>query len=236
MSVASIRSQATRLVSGIVVFGLALACSSTPEKRAPRKPQLGFHDELAGAPEWIRRGCSAYWADAPDRGVCGVGSTSGSRNMALTTSTAEGRGRTAIARSLSTKVRTMLKDYQATTTGGAEFGTAAADEQHIVDVGKQLTNGSLTGAERRDLWISPSGVVYALMVLDLEKFQGAVWSMKHLSESLRRRVAQEAAREFGGGPMETPDSTVAAAPGAPLVPPTPATQQSDRNLVSERAA
>ncbi len=207
MSVASIRSQAARLVSGIVVFGLALACSSTPEKRAPRKPQPGFHDELAGAPEWIRRGCSAYWADAPDRGVCGVGSTSGSRNMALTTSTAEGRGRTAIARSLSTKVQAMLKDYQATTTSGEEFGTAAADEQHIVDVGKQLTNRSLTGAERRDLWISPSGVVYALMVLDLEKFQGAVWSMKHLSESLRRRVAQEAAREFGGGPMETPDSS-----------------------------
>ncbi len=193
------------------VISFAVSCASAPERKRPiqAKPR----NELAGAPEWISRGCAAYWADAPSRGVCGVGSASGSRNIALTTSTAEGRGRTAIARSLDTRVQAMLKDYQATTTGGDEFGTAAADEQHIVDVSKQLTNGSLGGAERRDLWISPSGVVYALMVLDLEKFQGAVWQMKSLSESVRRHVATEAAKEFDGPAADSgPDTPVAGAP------------------------
>jgi hypothetical protein len=149
-----------------------------------------------------------------------VGSAGGSRNIALTTSTAEGRGRTAIARTLDTKVQAMLKDYQATTTGGEEFGDAAADEQHIVDVSKQLTNGTLSGAERRDLWISPSGVVYALMVLDLEKFQGAVWSMKQLSESVRSHVAQEAAKEFEGEPVAP--APVSAGPLGPVLLVTPA--------------
>jgi hypothetical protein len=172
-----------------------------------------MQNDLAGAPLWIRQGCAAYWADAPDRGVCGVGSTSGTRNIAMATSSAEGRGRTAIARSLGTTVQAMLKDYQATTTGGDEFGTAASDEQHIVDVSKQLTNTTLRGAQRRDLWISPSGVVYALMVLDLENFQQTVWSMQQLSESVRSHVAQNAEKEFDGG--KSKDTHVSS--GGPLV-------------------
>lgn len=198
-SLANRRVSLAVAIALVAPIGLALACASKPKAQAaPRKVQSAQQDDLAGAPDWIRRGCAAYWADAPERGVCGVGSASGSRNLALTTTTAEGRGRTAIARTLDTKVRSMLKDYQATTTGGEEFGTAAADEQHVVDVSKQLTNGTLTGAERRDLWISPSGVVYALMVLDLQKFQSTVWSMKQLSQDVRSAVAQRAAEEFDG--------------------------------------
>jgi hypothetical protein len=198
----------------------SLSCASAPAKTSKRvqpQAQKEAQNGLAGAPAWIQRGCAAYWADAPERGICGVGSASGSRNIALTTSTAEGRGRTAIARTLDTKVQAMLKDYQSTTTGGEEFGSAAADEQHVVDVSKQLTNGTLSGAERRDLWISPSGVVYSLMVLDLEKFQGAVWSMKQLSESVRSHVAQQAAEEFEGSVEPVAPSPVSAGPIGPLM-------------------
>lgn len=201
--------------SAAIVALLALACASEPAPKRTPIQQPSVQNDLAGAPAWIQRGCAAYWADAPERGVCGVGSASGTRNIALATSTAEGRGRTAIARSLGTTVRAMLKDYQATTTGGEEFGTAAADEQHIVDVSKQLTNASLRGAERRDLWISPSGVWYALVVLDLAHFQQKVWSMQELSESVRSAVAQGAAKEFeGDGAKDTRVS--ARPPGAPL--------------------
>ncbi len=205
------RSHVRILLASSGALLIALGCASAPEKKPTPKVQSTAQSDLAGAPDWIARGCAAYWADAPEKGVCGVGSASGSRNISLSISAAEGRGRTAIARSLGTQVQAMLKDYQATTTGGEEFGTAASDEQHIVDVSKQLTNGSLTGAERRDMWISPSGVIYALMVLDLEKFQGAVWKMKNLSESVRAHVADEAAKEFDG-PAPAP---AAAAPAAP---------------------
>ena len=221
----ALMSARTRSLVGVATAGaciaalaLSISCSSPSPAKTSRRAQPQPQNELAGAPAWIQRGCAAYWADAPERGVCGVGSASGSRNIALTTSTAEGRGRTAIARTLDSKVQAMLKDYQATTTGGEEFGSAAADEQHIVDVSKQLTNGTLSGAERRDLWISPSGVVYALMVLDLEKFQGAVWSMKQLSESVRSHVAQQAAKEFEGASEPVAPSPVSAGPiGAVLL-------------------
>ncbi len=205
----SIRIGATALASVLV-----LACSSPPPRSAARPEEPAVQSELAGAPEWIRRGCGAYWADAPDRGVCGIGSASGSRNLALKTSSAEGRGRTAIARTLGTRVTAMLKDYQATTTGGEEYGTAASDEQHVVDVAMQLTDATLAGAQRRDLWISPSGVVYALMVLDLERFQQTVWSMKQLSEDLRSAVAQRAAKELDDG---TKIQVAARPAGGPLV-------------------
>ena len=192
------------------------ACSSSPAPKTTRPiQQSAMQSDLADAPAWVRQGCGGWSADAPERGVCGVGSASGTRNISLATSTAEGRARTAIARSLGTTVRAMLKDYQATTTGGEEFGTAASDEQHIVDVSKQLTNATLRGAQRRDLWISPSGAVYALVVLDLASFQQTVWSMKQLSESVRQHVAQSAGEEFEGGAGNAPVSARPA--GAPLV-------------------
>jgi len=90
----------------------------------------------------------------------------------------------------------MLKDYQATTTGGEEFGTAANDEQHLVDVSKQLTDIELTGVEQRDMWISPSGVVYVLMVYDAAKFKDAVSQMSQLSESVRKAVIDRADASF----------------------------------------
>lgn len=172
-----------------LVLALALGCASEPA-RGPGM-QRPMRSELAGAPEWISRGCASYWADASSRGVCGVGAASPDRNLAITTSAAEGRGRAVIARSLGTRLKALLEDYLATTT-------ADSDEQDVVDVSKQLTNGTLGGAERRDLWIAPSGVVYALMVLDLDKFQAAVLQMKSLSESLRNHVARNAAEALDG--------------------------------------
>jgi hypothetical protein len=152
--------------------------------------------ELANAPDWVTRGCGAFWGDDPPSMLCGVGSAGGSRNHSLMVTAAQGRGRTAIARSLDLHVKAMLKDYQATTTGGEEYGTNAADEQHIVDVSKQLTDIDLVGVEQRDLWISPSGQVYVLMVYDAEKFSDAVSGMKNLSEDIRKAVIERADASF----------------------------------------
>jgi hypothetical protein len=179
------------LLGSIIAFG----CASTPEQTA--EEQLGpMAGELANAPDWVTRGCSAYWGDDSPAKICGVGQAGGSRNHALMVTTAQGRGRTAIARSLDLHVRAMLKDYQATTTGGEEYGTNAADEQHIVDVSKQLTDVQIVGVEQRDMWISPSNNVYVLMVYDADKFSTAVASMDNLSEEIRQAVIQRADTNF----------------------------------------
>ena len=187
-------SRATLIVAILFSLG-SFACASDPEPTAEEKlgPMAG---ELANAPDWVTRGCGAFWGDEQPSKLCGVGSAGGSRNHSLMVTAAQGRGRTAIARSLDLHVKAMLKDYQATTTGGEEYGTNAADEQHIVDVSKQLTDIDLVGVEQRDLWISPSGQVYVLMVYDAEKFSDAVSGMKNLSEDIRKAVIERADASF----------------------------------------
>lgn len=186
-------SRATLTVALIAALG-AFACASEPQD--PRDRLGPMAHELANAPEWVKSGCNSYWGDDNPAQICGVGSAGGSRNHSLMVTAAQGRGRLDIARALSLHVKAMLKDYQSTTTGGEEYGTNAADEQHVVDVSKQLTEIDLVGVEQRDMWISPSGQVYVLMVYDAEKFSEAVGSMKNLSEEIRKAVIERADASF----------------------------------------
>jgi hypothetical protein len=180
------------MIGGVCAAALTLGCAVTPEigEGTP------LEDELVGAPGWVIEGCSAYWEDDDPGMLCGVGSAGGSRNVSLMRTTAIGRGRTEIARTLSTRVKAMLKDYASTTTGGEEFKRAANDEQHIVDVSKQITDMSLSGTEMADSWISQTGTYYALVGLDVEKFSDAVSRMDQLSESVRRAVVERAEDSF----------------------------------------
>ncbi len=184
----------------ICAAGIALGCAKEPDASTPAG---AMHGEFAGAPDWVIRGCSTYWGDEASKQICGVGSAGGTRNVSLARTTAIGRGRTEIARTLQVKVRAMLKDYAATTTGGEEFGTAANDEQHIVDVSKQITDLSLSGTEMTDSWISQNGTFYALVSLDVEKFSDSVNRMNQLSERVREAVVERADQAFAELDEET---------------------------------
>lgn len=166
------------------------ACSS------PTSPAQAMPSEFAGAPDWVVQGCrGSKQADNGDA-LCGVGSIAGTRNISLARTAAVGRGRTEIARTLQVKVKSMLKDYQATTSGGEAFGEQMNDEQHIEDVSKQITQISLSGTEMRDTWISQAGTVYALVVLDVEKFEDSISDMHQLSEQVREAVHERARQSF----------------------------------------
>jgi hypothetical protein len=179
----------------IAILGL-VACASTPEKDI-LEPEDVMPEEFAGAPSWVIEGCHALDGDERGKLICGVGSMGGSRNISLMRTTALARGRTEIARTLEVQVKAMLKDYQATTTGGEEFGTAASDEQHVIDVSKQITDFSLSGTEMKDSWVSRSGTFYALVVLDVERFKDSVNEMKELSASVREAVQKRAEANWG---------------------------------------
>lgn len=206
MTDSRLRSAGTRSGLGAgckaaAMLALALgsfACASTPDPISIT-PASALANEFEDAPDWVMRSCAAYWGDDDGARICGVGSMGGTRNVSLARATAAARGRTEIARTLQVKVRSMLKDYEATTTGGEEYLVAAADEQHVVDVSRQITDFTLSGTEANESWISPNGTLYTLMVLDLEKFQNSVSQMSNLNESVRRAVedrAEEAFREL----------------------------------------
>ena len=171
-----------------VIFLLVLAACGSADKKETGN---AVKNEFDGAPKWVL-GSSSTASQ-----ICGVGSAAGSRNVSAMRTSAIGRGRTEISRMLELKVQSMLKDYQSTTTGGEDFGKAANDEQHIVDVAKQITDLTLSGTEQKDQWVSDnSGTLYVLMCADLEKFKDTVNNMSQLSESIRKAVVERAGKAF----------------------------------------
>jgi hypothetical protein len=115
-------------------------------------------------------------------------------NIALANSAAESRARAELARSLQTRVKAMMQDYQAATQGGAENKTSS--EQHIVDVSKEITNLNLAGTRLQETWISDSGTVWALVVLDTESFKDSLTQMKGLDDRERAAIVQRADKAF----------------------------------------
>lgn len=167
-----------------------VGCASTT---GPKAIDTLMGQEMDGAPDWVKgKGCS----DKKGKAICGVGSIGGTRNVSLAREAAIERARVQIARTLDDKVTAMLKDYQATTTGGQEFGTSAADEQHVRDVSKTITDMTLSGTEFIDSWVSNTGTYYALVSLDVEKFKEMVNKIYTLSESVRKAVIERADKAF----------------------------------------
>jgi len=183
----SLFAKATVIAAAVA---LTAACAHRPE------PGEEMADEFDGSPEWVTKGCAAYWGDDDGARICGVGAMSGTRNPALARTAAMGRARTEIARSLDVKVRSMLKDYHSTTTGGDEFGLAAADEQAIDDVSKQITSMTLSGTTLQDSWISKNGTLYTLVALDVDRFNDSIGRMTNLSASIRTAVRERADAAF----------------------------------------
>jgi hypothetical protein len=152
--------------------------------------------ELAEAPDWVRTNCNSYWDDGGTSKICGVGSFRGTRNIALARTTAVARGRTAIARTLETSIEAMLEDYEPPNRDGK---TQASDgEQEVVTVSRQITDFTLSGSEMQDTWISSYGTLYALVALDLTKFQDSVSQMRSLSDNVRQAVQERAPQAFEG--------------------------------------
>ncbi len=184
---------ARALLGFVVIASLgAFGCG----KSLVKPPSETLPGEFAGAPDWVVRGCDAYGGSKKGVYICGVGSMGGTRNISLARTTAVARGRTEIARSLQVTVKAMIKDYQSTTTGGEQFGTAASDEQNVTDVSKQITDFSLAGPEMKEVWVSQNGTLYALVVLDLAKFQQSVKEMKNLSQEIRQAIEERAKDAF----------------------------------------
>jgi len=181
------------LVMLIAVAGIVAGCAH----KVPPSPDELMRKELQGAPEWVVKGCNSYWkAEEGKKMICGVGSFSGTSNPTLAREAAIARARTDIAQKLQLNVNYILKDYQATTTGGARFGTDVADEQHIEAISKQVSDANLTGSELVDTWISEIGTYYTLVALDAKKFKDTVSRMGSLSEPMRKAIVERADKLF----------------------------------------
>jgi hypothetical protein len=169
-----------------LVCGWFVACGG------PQKPKDAMKAELQGLPKWALGKCQEGLKNKD--AICGSGSVQGMSNISLARSAAEGRARTELARSLQVRVKSMLKDYQAATTGGPENQTAS--EQHIEDVSKQITDVTLSGSRLEDTFVSETGTFWALVALDTESFKDSLKKMNDLDERIRAHIEKHADHAF----------------------------------------
>ncbi len=181
-----------RLIGTVLSLGMLVGCGHDQSKTVDN----ALAAELKDAPEWVRGDCKSWFKKNSQSVVCGVGSVAGTANISLARSGATGRARTEIARGLAVKVKSMLKDYQATATGGDQFKKAAMDEQQIQDVSKQITDQTIEGTEVNQTWISGQGTFWALVSMNAAAFGEQLKQMKSLDEAIRAAVAARAEKAF----------------------------------------
>ncbi len=195
------------------------AATSQPAKAPEDGPLSGELTDAEGkpAPKWVTQPAKYRKDDDGNKVVCAEGSIGGTASMSMAQTASAGRARTALARNLETKVVAMLKDYQSTTTGGAQFKSAANDEQHVQDASKQITNTTLSGTEVTDTWISKTSTMHSLVCLNVERFKGAVSGMKQLDEQIRQAVVQRAEKAWDE--LDAVDGQAAPPPQSQAAPP-----------------
>ncbi len=177
-----------RLAAGtlILLFSM-IGCGGrevTPDEQVP--------SEFAGAPEWVLQGCNAYWGDDGGARICGVGDAKIGSSMSIARTKATSRARTEISRTLETRVKNMIKDFQEEVTDGESEMTAEQFSSTTVSLSKTTLNGT----QVEQTWVSPSNQLYILVVLDVEAFENSVREMNEMSDQLRTFIESRARKSF----------------------------------------
>jgi ribosomal protein S20 len=177
-----------RLAAGtlILLFSM-IGCGGrevTPDEQVP--------SEFAGAPEWVLQGCNAYWGDGGGARICGVGDAKIGSSMSIARTKATSRARTEISRTLETRVKNMIKDFQEEVTDGESEMTAEQFSSTTVSLSKTTLNGT----QVEQTWVSPSNQLYILVVLDVEAFENSVREMNEMSDQLRTFIESRARKSF----------------------------------------
>jgi len=157
---------------------------TTPDEQLP--------NEFAGAPSWVLEGCGAYWDDDDGARLCGVGDAKIGRSMSIARTKATSRGRAEIGRTLETKVKSMIKDFQEQVTDGESEMTAEQFSSTTV----LLSKSTLNGTSIQETWISQTNQLYILVALDIESFENSVREMDEMSSQLRAFIEARARKSF----------------------------------------
>ena len=181
-----IRHAGLSLLALMVGF-VGIGCAGAKPQAPDRPTSISPGEELADAPEWLRRGCRAHWPDRAEGSqvVCGIGSAPANRNRVAARETAVARARSAVARSLQVTIESLVR-LDDRTGKDAELDTIV----------HQLASASLRGIQLEEVWRSPSGEVHALVSLDVERVRDSVRSQRALSPSARESLAERAANAF----------------------------------------
>ncbi len=162
---------------------LSLACAiaimisgcTTKESAVPSPKEI--KNEFTDAPKWVINAADVQGLSASGSAVVGKA------GMQFAITEAEANARVQMARQIEVKVSALLKTFTQQ-TGVSE---AQSVDKVISDVSKQLTKQDVVGAKRKDIWISPSGELWVLLIATPETI-GAIKTT--VASSLSRSDAQ----------------------------------------------
>jgi len=185
-----VQNRTIRFFLGATALAAVIATAGCGSKEVTPDEQLP--NEFAGAPSWVLEGCSAYWGDDGGARICGVGDAKIGRSMSIARTKATSRARTEISRTLETKVKNMMKDFQEQVTDGESEMSAEQFSTTTVSLSKATLNGTSV----QKTWVSPTGQLYILVALDVEAFENSVREMDNMSNKLRSFIEARAKKSF----------------------------------------
>ena len=185
-----VQNRMIRFFLGATALAAVIATAGCGSKEVTPDEQLP--NEFAGAPSWVLEGCSAYWGDDGGARICGVGDAKIGRSMSIARTKATSRARTEISRTLETKVKNMMKDFQEQVTDGESEMSAEQFSSTTISLSKATLNGTSV----QKTWVSPTGQLYILVALDVEAFENSVREMDNMSNKLRSFIEARAKKSF----------------------------------------
>jgi hypothetical protein len=148
---------------GMLILGIAsiLFTGCGKQKPAPqtvKKAEPIYVDpEYQGAPKWVLMPQAKGYIAETGSAQRNVGN-----DISFQRAEAKADARKNIAQQIEIKVNSMIKTYKAATGSGKD----ATFDKSSEDVSKQIASQTLKGTRVEDTWISRTGTLYVLMVLD----------------------------------------------------------------------
>ena len=137
--------------SVLLVSGCAQKSESMVSQGAPAQISLEFD----GAPAWVMD-------PAVEGAMCALGSAKiGPAGIGFATTEATGNGRDDLARQIQVNVSNMLKNF----TQQTGVGDQAVVDKVVANVSKQLAKQDLSGSKATKKWISKTGTLWVLVVM-----------------------------------------------------------------------
>ncbi len=191
-------------ISGLIAVSSITSCGKKeePKQEPVNKIQNSqWANELKDAPSWVLN-------PEVEGGLAAVGSAKiGKAGLQFARTEALANARDELARQISVKVKNMVKNFTQVTG----IGNEETVDKVSVQVSKQVTSQVLQGSRQKDMWISPSGTLYVLVVVDPEMIkkvvkeqtltslrnEKALWQQFQAKKAYEE-LEKEIQKEFGG--------------------------------------
>jgi hypothetical protein len=177
------KKQLTIAAMGLAV-ALGLGACAGIDRAAKPRPK----------PDWVVRGPGAF-KNKGNVVFYGVGTASAMPNVGLQRKTVDLRAREAVAATLKTSVRSMIKDYMEHSADYFKPNGPASSQEKVEYISQGVVDAELSNCRILDYWEDPeTGALHALAKLDLD--DGFYGSYKaNLAKALRESGASANIKE-----------------------------------------